>query len=98
MEMASPLGRRVGDGVNVCVLAGMVVDTIAVAMNGVDVATPITTGVGVKMNGVGVAGRKGVGPGNGWIIQPPQDVNRSVSRIGRKSLFIFSPLCHCIPV
>jgi hypothetical protein len=39
-----------------------------------------------------------VGPGNGWIIQPPQDVNRSVSRIGRKSLFIFSPLCHCIPV
>ena len=70
MEMDSPLGRRVGDGVKVSVLDGMVVGALvfvamAVAMNGVDVATPMITGVGVKMNGVGVIGKKGVGPGNG---------------------------------
>ena len=70
MEIDSPLGRRVGEGVNVSVLAGIVVGAfvlvaIAVTMNGVDVATPMITGVGVNMNGIGVAGRKGVGPGNG---------------------------------
>ena len=58
-------------GIDVLVLRGskvgwlVFVATPAVAIWGVAVATPITTGVGVNMNGVGVAGKKGVGPGKG---------------------------------
>lgn len=75
MEMAGPVGEFVsvgtGRGVSVFVTIGAFVFVgiiiVAVAIPGVADAlvTPITTGVGVKMDGVGVEGRKGVGPGRG---------------------------------
>jgi hypothetical protein len=72
IEMAGPLGDAVSvtDGVAVAVSvesgALVLVDvTVTVATTGVEVLTPITTGVGVYMDEVGVAGRKGVGPGKG---------------------------------
>ena len=101
MDMDGPLGLAVcvGSDADISVLEGIVVGTFVFATIGVDVAitgvkvgTPITTGVGVNMDGVEVEGRKGVGPGNGWMIQPPQDVNRSANKIGRVSFFILSPL------
>ena len=53
-------------GEGVLVLTGINVGIpVFVAIKGVEVATPITTGVGVNMDGVGVAGRKAVGPGRG---------------------------------
>lgn len=107
-EMAGPVGEAVnviagvleeGDvGVIVAVENEMLV---AVAMTGVEVAgvTPITTGVAVKIEGVFVRGRKGVGGlnGPGWITQPLQDANRSISRIAGRLFFISSPPCHCTP-
>jgi len=70
MEMAGPLGVAVNvtDGVAVAVSVeiGALVDVVvSVATTGVEVFTLITTGVGVYMAGVGVAGKKGVGPGKG---------------------------------
>ena len=70
-EMDGPLGRFVRDGVSEIktkgVLEGDVNVLVAMEILGVADATPITTGVGVNMDGVGVAGRNGVGglPGNG---------------------------------
>lgn len=67
-EMDGPLGRFVKDGVSETTTKGVFVGmVVAVEMFGVADATPITTGVGVNMGGVGVAGRNGVGglPGNG---------------------------------
>jgi len=103
METDSPLGIGVGDGAGISVSDGIVVGAfvfvgIAVAMNGVEVATPMIAGVGVNMYGVGVGGRNGVGPGMGWIIQPLQDDNRSMNTIEGIRRFIFSPRIHCIPL
>ena len=101
IEIAGPVGELVsvctGRDVSVCV--GMIVVAVGVAMPGVADAlvTPITTGVGVKMDGVGVEGRKGVGPGKGLMIQPLHDDNRSVKKIDRVIFCIFSPLCSFYP-
>jgi len=72
MDTAGPLGDAVNvrDGVRVAgsVDKGMLAFvelTVIVATAGVEVFTVITTGVGVKIAGVGVAGKNGVGPGNG---------------------------------
>ena len=71
-EMDEPLGRFVGDGVSEIKTRGVFVGSevnvlVAMEMLGVVDATPITTDVGVNMEGVDVAGRNGVGglPGNG---------------------------------
>lgn len=71
-EMDGPLGGFVRDGVSEIKTKGVFVGSgvnvlVAVEMLGVADATPITTGVGVNMGGVGVDGRNGVGglPGNG---------------------------------
>jgi len=88
MEMDGPLGGlvRVAAGIGVSVSVDMT--TVVVGVAGI-LVTPITTGVGVNMDGVGVEGRNGVGPGSGWMIQPLQDVNIHANRIGRISFFIF---------
>jgi len=99
--MAGPVGElvSVGTGRDVSVFVGMIVVTVGVAIPGVTDAlvTPITTGVGVKMDGVGVEGRKGVGPGRGWMIQPLHDDNRRVNKIDRVIFCIFSPLYSFYP-
>ena len=95
MVMAGSVGRLVGAvvgvDVSVAVDVGKFVDVEIAAL--VDVTgtlvTPITTGVGVNMDGVGVDGKKGVGPGRGCIIQPLQDVSIHARRIGRIFFFIF---------
>jgi hypothetical protein len=106
MATDGPLGIAVsvGVGVDVSVFVGIVdgwfvfvAVKVEVAISGVEVATPITTGVDVNIDGVGVEGRKGVGPGRGWITQPLQDDNRSIRRIGRINFFIFCPLCSLYP-
>jgi len=96
MEMDGPLGGlvRVAAGIGVSVSVDMT--TVVVGVAGI-LVTPITTGVGVNMDGVGVEGRNGVGPGSGWMIQPLQDVNIHANRIGRISFFIFSPLLLFYP-
>jgi hypothetical protein len=100
-EIDGPVGElvSVGIGRDVSVFVGTIVVAVGVAIPGVADAlvTPITTGVGVKMEGVGVAGRKGVGPGKGWMIQPLHDDNRSVNKIERVIFCIFSPLCSFYP-
>lgn len=75
MEMAGPEGELVKVGVtmevfvavrtSVFVALGRKSVAVDVAIMGVDetLVTPITAGVGVKMDGVEVAGKKGVGPG-----------------------------------
>jgi hypothetical protein len=72
MEMDGPVGDavNVGKGINVAVSVEigalvLVGATVSVATAGVEVLTPITTGMGVNMDGVGVEGRNGVGPGRG---------------------------------
>ena len=104
METAGPLGEAVyvTDAVNVAdtTIVGEFVN-VAVAVDveiiAVADATPITTGVGVNMDGVGVAGKKGVGPGRGWMTQPPQEDSRDVNRNMGMSFFIFSPLISLYP-
>ena len=71
-EMDGPLGRSVREGVWEINTKGVFVGcgvNVWVAMEILDVAdaTPITTGVGVNMDGVDVGGRNGVGglPGKG---------------------------------
>ena len=93
MKMDGPAGELVivATGIGVSVLVGMIEVIVAVSTAGT-LVTPITTGVGVYMDGVGVEGRKGVGPGRGWMIQPLQDESRNINRIGRINFFIFSPL------
>ncbi len=103
MVMADSLGRLVnvaaGVDVSVAVDMGKAVDVEIAALVGVTdtLVTPITTGVGVNMDGVGVDGKKGVGPGRDCIIQPLQDVSMHASRIGRIFFLIFTPLSHFIP-
>ena len=101
MEMAGPVGElvSVGMGMDISVFVGMIIVAVGVAIPGVADAlvTPITTRVGVKMDGVGVAGRKGVGPGRGWMIQPLHDDNISVNKTDRVIFCIFSPLCSLYP-
>jgi hypothetical protein len=109
MEMDGPLGDAVNVGAEVKVAVSVEIATfvfvgimgvaVSVATMGVAEAlvTPITTGVGVNMDGVGVGGRKGVGPGRGWMIQPLQDVSRNANKIGRVIFFIFSPLYLLYP-
>jgi hypothetical protein len=56
------------------------------------------TGVWVKMDGVGVKGRKGVGGllGSGCMIQPLQEDNsKAISSVGTIR-FILSPRTDCI--
>jgi len=71
-EIDGPLGRFVKDGVSEMTTKGVFVGNgvnvlVAIEILGVADATPITTGVGVNIEGVGVKGRNGVGglPGNG---------------------------------
>jgi hypothetical protein len=94
------VGANVGKtivGAVVAVIKGMGVE---VAICGVQVGlAPITTGVGVKMDGVLVGGRNGVGGlnGPGWITQPLQDAVISVSRMAGRVFFISSPPYDCTP-
>ena len=109
MEMDGPVGELVSVGaergvsvfvtIGAFVFVGMIAVAVSVATTGVTegLVTPITTGVGVNMDGVGVGGRKGVGPGRGLIIQPLQDVSRNANKIGRVIFFIFSPLYLLYP-
>ena len=99
MEMDGPLGDaiNVGAGVNVAVSVELgtlvlVAGMVEVAINGVEVFTPITTGVGVIMDGLGVEGKNGVDPDRGWMIQPLHEDNRSANRIRRIYCFIFFSL------
>jgi len=98
MEMEGPLGLAVHVGergstaVSVAFGAPVLVTDVVlviVAMAGVEVLTPITTGVGVWIDGVGVGGKKGVGPGMGSKTQPLQDESRNPNRIRRIGVFIF---------
>lgn len=88
-------GSKVGAGVAVIKGIGVNVGTC-----GVDVALAATTsGVAVKMDGVGVEGRNGVGglKGPGWITQPLHDAKRSIIRIMRVVFFMSSPPYDCTP-
>jgi hypothetical protein len=97
MAMDGPLGVPVRVAVEVnavvsvefgaVVLVGAEV-LVRVAMAGVAVA-PMTTGVGVWIRGVGVGGKKGVGPDPGWNTQPLQDESKNASRTIRIGIFIF---------
>jgi hypothetical protein len=70
-------------------------DGVEVNKAGVDdtLVTPIMTGVWVKMEGVGVMGKNGVGGslGSGWMTQPLQDVSRNTHKRARSGDFILSP-------
>lgn len=96
VKVAVVTGILVAVNVMVCVGDGMPVE-LAVGTTGVDEAlvTPITAGVGVKIDGVKVAGKKGVGPG--WITQPLQADNRIVIKSKGMARFIFSPLAVLYP-
>jgi len=82
----------VGELVKVAV--AVEVEMIAV---GDALATPITTGVAVNIDGVCVTGKNGVGPGRGWTTQPPQADMRNTNRNIGMSFFIFSPLFLLYP-
>jgi UDP-3-O-[3-hydroxymyristoyl] glucosamine N-acyltransferase len=110
MDMDSPVGELVSVGADVDVVISVVIGalvlvgknvlvgvTVQVATAGVEVYTPITTGVGVNIDGVDVAGKNGVGPGKGWMTQPLQADNSSANKIGRMIFFIFSPLYLLYP-
>jgi hypothetical protein len=82
-------------GAIVAVIKGIGVN---VGTCGVDVAlAATTTGVAVKIDGVFVGGRNGVGglKGPGWITQPLQDAKSSIARVIRVVFFISSPPYHC---
>ncbi len=97
--MEGPLGALVNvragvfDGADVGVATGNEVDVmVAVEMLGVTdtLVTPRMTGVAVKMDGVGVEGRNGVGAlGKGRITQPLQDDSKNANRIVGIIFFIF---------
>jgi hypothetical protein len=98
MEMEGPEGEavNVGDAVEVVVSVAsgelvLVGAAVEVATSGVGLLTPITTGVAVKIEGVEVGGRKGVGPGWGWMTQPLQDDSKPIVKIKRINFFISSP-------
>jgi hypothetical protein len=87
--------RGVFDGIDVgavvAVINGRLVEvgswTVGVRLAGT------TTGVAVKIEGVLVGGRKGVGGSNGpgWITQPLQADVSSINRIDTRVFFITSP-------
>src|SRR5574342_551700 len=96
METAGSLGVTVGVGegtdVAVSVMLGTLVGIavfVKVAMAGVEVFAPMTTGVGVWIRGVGVGGKKGVGPDPGWKTQPLQDDSRHTNRSAGSGVLIF---------
>ena len=104
-EIEGPLGGLVSVIVGVSELTGMSVFVgmfVEVETFGVADAlvTPITIGVAVNIDGVGVKGMNGVGgfPGNGCITQPLQEVSKTANKIMGTILFIFSPLNDCIPL
>ena len=106
VEMAGPLGLavavmdavKVGEATFVGELVKVAV-AVEVAMMGVGdaLATPITTGVAVNIEGVCVIGKNGVGPCGGWTTQPPQADMRNTNRNTGMSFFIFSPLVLLYP-
>jgi len=67
VNVGTEVGVSVLIEIGAFVFVGMIAGIVEVGTAGVAEAlvTPITTGVGVKMDGVGVAGRNGVGPGSG---------------------------------
>ena len=89
----------INEGAVVAVIKGMEVE-VAICGVGVALATPITTGVAVKTEGVFVGGRNGVGglKGPRWMTQPLQADNGSIARIRKMVFFISSPPGHCIPL
>jgi len=109
-ETAGPLGRVVWIETGVSEAGGRNVGTLVAVINGrlVDVENwtvgvvlaPITTAVAVKMEGVFVGGRKGVGGlnGPGWSTQPLQDASKNAVRIAGITFIISSPPCDCIPL
>lgn len=102
-EIEGPLGTFVSVRVEVSEMTGIIVFVgmvVAVETFGVADAlvTPITTGVAVNTDGVGVKGRNGVGglPGNGCMTQPLHEVSKIANKIVGTILFIFSPPGDCI--
>jgi len=73
--------------------------TLGVAMTGVALLPPITTGVAETIEGVWVGGRNGVGAlyGEGWKNHPLHDVARIIVRNNRIHFFISSPPNYCTP-
>src|SRR5215213_28193 len=109
-ETAGPLGRVVwietgvseARGGNVGTLVAVINERLVAVENwtvGVGLA-PITTGVAVRIDGVFVGGRKGVGGlnGPGWSTQPLQDATKNIARMTGITFFISSPPGHCIPL
>jgi NADH:ubiquinone oxidoreductase subunit F (NADH-binding) len=104
MVRAGPEGEFVNVGVTMGVLlavsAGVLVNVgVEVGTTGVAEAlvTPITADVAVKMDGVKVAGKKGVGAG--WMTQPLQEDDRSTNKRRGMTRFIFYSSCgYCIPL
>jgi hypothetical protein len=80
----------VGNGV----LLGVVVAIAGVAEA---LVTPMITGVAVKMDGVTVETRNGVGMGRGWTTQPLQAESKRISRSAGMIFFISSPLRALYP-
>jgi hypothetical protein len=108
-----PPGGLAAGGVRAGVSDGISVGADVAVMNwrGVDVAiaaagvalAAITTGVAVRIEGVLVGGRKGVGglKGPGWITQPLQDARKStgnIRRIVETIVLMVSPPDDCIPL
>jgi hypothetical protein len=110
-DIIGPLGRGVwvsvgvSDGIRVEV-AVAVMNTMLVAVGAgasiVDVALGTRTmGVAVKIEGVPVGGKNGVGRLLGRNTQPLQEVMPNIKRINRivsVVFFMISPRCHCIPL
>jgi hypothetical protein len=94
-------GKPTNVGAVVAVINGMGVDVAGMTCGvGVALATPITTGVAVKIEGVFVGGRNGVGGlnGPGWMTQPLQEaVSSIINRRTGMVFFISSPSHHCTP-
>src|SRR5574341_2569219 len=98
IEMDGPLGVpvTVAEGENTAVSVGFgavvlvaVAAFVKVAIAGVEVFDPRTTGAGVWIRGVGVGGKKGVGPEPGWKTQPLQEESRNTNTSARIGVFIF---------
>jgi hypothetical protein len=91
-------GVSVTIGVSVTGAKGVLVITMAVAMTGVDVLPPITTGVGEMIEGVCVAGKKGVG----WLYgddgkNQSHDANMNIATSMQTNFFISSPPLDSTP-
>lgn len=112
--MAGPLGGAVcvspgvSDGIKVGVMVAVINDMLVEVGRSVEVGirtVEVTlgariTGVAVKIDGVLVGGRNGVGGLPGEITQPLQDAMEninSISKIVNLVFFISSPPHHCTP-